>query len=897
MERIDRFFNEQPPLKFIDELRSPLFTKKPKDFGKRKMKSGEISAMGCYLDFDFPDEKGYLETSVSDFEGFIGLFEIGGADYKIKVRYGITPKYESYYIKPHKRECEIIASDTEGVRRALVYLQDEFIRREGAFLPDKEIYRAPSVKTRITRGFFSPTNRPPKNGDELFDDIDYYPDEYLNRLMHDGTNGIWIYTSFKALMSSRYFPEFGEGGEKRIEKLRSVVKKCLRYGIKTYVFAIEPMNLNAELAAAHPEVLGADPWIDPKFPDVEIHPFCPSTEVGRAYILEATEKLFRLVPELGGYMDITEGERWTSCVASRHFASCPRCSKDTPGKALSKVVNLIKEGIRRAGTGAEFISWTYGHRSWDFKDIREYVRNTDDDIMIMQNFDDMGYPEQLGRKRMAVDYWLSYVGPSPLFTETADEAKKYGKHMFAKMQVCCSHELATVPYVPTPGILFDKYKGAREWNVEGILQCWYFGNYPSIMSKAAGELSFIEDFSDKDAFVRYLAATYFGESRAEAVARAWKLFEEAYINYPVNIMFSYYGPMHDGVVWELALLPKDNILPRTWLLLDPPDGDRIFECLWYGHTLDEAILLAEKMKSSWREGMKHLSLVKDSELYTLSEAIAILFDSGYNILKFYKLRDELGYGRGEAKKILSEMRSIVEKEKENSRLMIDVCLADCRLGYHSEAEGFKFFPKKLRWRIESLERLLRTEFPIVEERLEKGLMPLEFYLGEKDGKPVADAYIFEKCDIEKAKLDAVPDTDIKVRCSYDDSDVIIQFISPERTSHQLTVEFILGQPSPAVDIQSGRLEFEYAVTMHQSVHGDMVEKMKAMYRLDYKNTDGEDIHTVRISHKDSGWNVKSPIRVRLGSGPKTWQKSESIIMRLGKDDCDPIAYKWVLPKA
>ena len=66
------------------------------------------------------------------------------------------------------------------------------------------------------------------------------------------------------------------------------------------------------------------------------------------------------------------------------------------------------------------------------------------------------------------------------------------------MQICCSHELATVPYIPAPGIVFDKYKGAYGLSVEGVLQCWYFGNYPSIMSKAAGELSFCSDFSDKD---------------------------------------------------------------------------------------------------------------------------------------------------------------------------------------------------------------------------------------------------------------------------------------------------------------------------------------------------------------------------------------------------------------
>ena len=107
--------------------------------------------------------------------------------------------------------------------------------------------------------------------------------------------------------------------------------------------------------------------------------------------------------------------------------------------------------------------------------------------------EEMGYAEQLGKTRQGVDYWLSYAGPSQLFEATGDEAVKKGKHMFMKTQTCCSHEVATVPYVPVPGILFKKYKNAFKYNVEGVMQCWYFGNYPSMMSRAAGELAFMHD--------------------------------------------------------------------------------------------------------------------------------------------------------------------------------------------------------------------------------------------------------------------------------------------------------------------------------------------------------------------------------------------------------------------
>ena len=89
--------------------------------------------------------------------------------------------------------------------------------------------------------------------------------------------------------------------------------------------------------------------------------------------------------------------------------------------------------------------------------LRLSCEKAPDDVIMMQNFEDGGYNEQLGKRRVAYDYWLSYVGPSETYISTANRAKSNGKDLWAKMQVCCSHELATVPYIPVPGILYDKY--------------------------------------------------------------------------------------------------------------------------------------------------------------------------------------------------------------------------------------------------------------------------------------------------------------------------------------------------------------------------------------------------------------------------------------------------------
>lgn len=231
-KRIDPYFYKQPPMLFVEELRKPIHMQKPKWFGRTKIKEGEVYIGGAYIANRFPDEEKLLETSVEDFQLFLQIFAVEGNQYPIQLVKGETECFEAYHIRVEENGCIVEANDTEGIRRALVFLEDEMQRREGAILPLGAIFRKPVIRERITRGFFSPTNRPPKNVDELMDDVDYYPDEYLNRLAHDGANGLWIYTHFNQLIASECFKEYGIDSDKRIAKLKKVVQKCRRYGVK-----------------------------------------------------------------------------------------------------------------------------------------------------------------------------------------------------------------------------------------------------------------------------------------------------------------------------------------------------------------------------------------------------------------------------------------------------------------------------------------------------------------------------------------------------------------------------------------------------------------------------------------------------------------------------------------
>jgi len=899
--RQDPFFDRQPPLSFLGDLTSPVHRTKPVNYGLSPMEPGEIDAHGLYIAAPYPDDpKGLLKTIYDDFTRFADIYGISGNTYPIRLCRGETDCFEAYRVTVTTVETTITAADTEGIRRGLVWLEDTLRRRENAYLTPSEVYRKPHIRARITRCFFSPINRPPKYGDELSDEIDYYPDEYLNRLMHDGTTGVWIYSRFSDLVPSAFLPSYGKGYEARIAKLNRVIEKCARYGIGVYLFAIEPYCLDPKDAELCPALAGNRGWSGRNV-------FCAHSPEGKAFCREMGRNLLTLVPDLAGLISITYGERPTSCTSLYPNITCPHgdtdCLRRGPGAMLSEAVEALRSGVREVKSDCQVISWTYGHRTWQFDEIRDYVKTAPADVMLMQNFEDMGYGEQLGQVRQCVDYWLSYVGPSDLFRITAEAAGEAEKHIYAKMQVCCSHEIASVPYIPAPGILYRKYAEAKRLGVEGIMQCWYFGNYPSLMSKAAGELSFREDIvpgdaAAEEAFLTDLAAIYWGRSRSKTVVQMWKAFADSYTQYPMNVMFSYYGPMHDAVVWKLSLEPKNFSLPRSWQTLDPIDGDRVCEALLNGHTLEEALTLTGQMCAAWKKGMAVLeTLAADcpdtAEQISVAKALDLLLKGGHGILEFYHLRDLLGRRAGNDKELLARMEAIVREQIGQSRAMIPLCEADGRLGYHSEGEGYKFFPEKLTDRIGQLEDLLQTEFPAVRQRIAAGKSPLPYYDGEEDW-PELKRYIMLKGELNDATWESIPDgKNSRFRMAYTDVTLSIELQSDAEVSFTLCPEYCLMKPDATIRITpNGTVTLGSNSKLYYSLFGERAEAELAKYRN--IQTLSPSHHILTMSLAEIGLDNVRPMKMKLAAGSVQWCHAGEGFPTLGKGEILPEDYGWIL---
>lgn len=904
----DEFFEKQPARAFEKDLRE---FEIPEISFAEPLKD-EFSARGLYLEKgEFADEE-KLQTAFWYLDAFLGKNGLRGNAFAVRIEKRDGLEKEEYYLDISENGCKISAGEREGVRRAIVAFED-ILRKNGGNLKKGITHRKAVIKRRISRCFFSPTNRPPRNGAELDDDADYYPDGYLNRLMHDGINGIWIYSNFDSLLKSSYIPEFGAGSEKRIKKLNATIEKCGRYGIEVFLFAIEPIALtNPTVVKRHGELIHKYPQVQGnRFREVrgktveEEIAFCTYSEFGKGYCEEAMEKLFTLAPELGGFMSITQGERVTSCSTvymDQEFSwknTCPRCGKYSRAEILAQKIEVMREGMRKVKPQAEFISWTYEHRLWQDDDVTEYVKKAPDDVVLMQNFEDNGRTVQLGKERCAIDYWLAYDGPSHLFTLTAEEARKQGKRIYAKMQICCSHELASVPYIPVPGLIYDKLTRAKKLGVTGIMESWYFGNYPCLMSKAAEILSFDKEYLTKEAFLCDLASLYWKRSDAEKVARAWRCFEDAYTQYPVNVMFSYYGPAHDGIVWELALLPKNFSLSRSWQLIDRTDGDRLGECLFAGHTAEEASELLRLLNEKWGEGCRILSELSEweqpfHEQISVVKALALLFDSAWNIVEFYRLRNLLGYGKGDARELLSKMKAIARREIENCRKMIPLCEADNRLGFHSEAEGYKFFPAKLERKIELTEKLLAEEFPLVEKRIEAGLSPLAYYDGAEEG---VKRYSASRTGLENAAWEHLADGKAKFKIAVTDETVELELFSSEKTGFMICNEFELMFPSPMIVLKpDGAKALHRDAITHQSTFDGKIQAELDKWQIrDLATQNGETGTHLQatLSKKEVGF-IRLPYKmlVRTTEGAR-WCEDPTPVNTLGKVLLSPADFGWI----
>ena len=373
------------------------------------------------------------------------------------------------------------------------------------------------------------------------------------------------------------------------------------------------------------------------------------------------------------------------------------------------------------------------------------------------------------------------LDPVHRFERIANVARENRTKVSAKIQTGNSHEVATTPYVPVPSLLYKKFAAMHRLGVSHTMLCWYFGNYPGLMNKAAGLLSMEPFPADEHTFLKQLASIYWHEEDISKVTEAWEHFSEGYENYPLTNMFQYYGPMHDGPVWPLLLKPVDAPLSPTWqigssqtLKAWPPSGDRIGECIGEILTLEEVVELTHRITKSWDKGIEIFKGIEQNyqdEPERISDigvakALGIQFRSGYNILHFYFLREKMFRMDGSQRlDILNQLVDIIHYELELDEQLLLLCEHDSRLGFHSEAEGYKYFPEKIRWRMDQLRNVLANDVPEVKKIILNNELLFPEYTGIQPEGTVA--YSVASKESEWSDTGAIPPVGLQwQKCTF-----------------------------------------------------------------------------------------------------------------------------------
>lgn len=601
---------------------------------------------------------------------------------------------EAHALSVEKTRCEIIAPDVEGMRRAILRLEEEMRIRRAPVLPLGRQVRWTPIKVRISRNPFAPYRW--LSGWELEDENDYYPEDYLKRLSRSGVNGLWVPGLLRNLVASGVIPELGPDTH-RLEKLKRLVDKAARHGIRIYLFVIEPRALPEGHPAGltHPEILGAQ------------RALCTSVPLVRDYIRDVMATLFQEVPDLAGVINIFCGERPSNCwLTEKLVQECPRCRERSKTEVMAEILDAFVDGMRSSSPSAEFLAWTYmmasSTESLPIAPMLDVMNASSPEVIWLGNFEHGSKKQVCGKDIEVHEYSLSCVGPSPHFRDLAQAAGPAGRTLYAKLQMGTSYEMSSVPYIPVPGIAYDKMEAAAGLGVEGAMLGWIVGGYPSPMLRAAGEAAF-EPRLPKEEFLLRLAAVEWGEKAAVEVARAWTIFSETWQKYPFHNAVLYWGPMTRAPAYHLQLEREPRLAkPYNWGY-DRSRTAQPFEDQyqrWLGfYTLQEITGSFRYMAECWKNGVDLLesALRKnrgDSELERqVAVAAAVRWQclATANAYEFYALRDALRESDPSAHPALLEKLANVVRDDLHVAREVKVLLAvDPTIGFQSEIYDYSY---------------------------------------------------------------------------------------------------------------------------------------------------------------------------------------------------------------
>lgn len=579
---------------------------------------------------------------------------------------------ETYALSIKSNSIELRSATELGLSRGLLELERRMAERGGPFLAPVNETNSPAFSTRYISSYFSLLT------DVLGQDVvDPFPDGYLNELKHQDAEGVWIYTLLSDLVPSPVFEGLGVGSEARLKRLRAIVDRAGKYGLKVYLYLNEPRAQFLPFFEKYPDVKGQI--------EGNMAALCTSTEAVQRHLRGSTDQLFRAVPGLGGVFTITASENLGNCFQHTRKTDCARCAKRKPAEVVAESIRDMAEGVWAANPQAKFIVWDWSWHSVLGEAAPEQIAaQLPKGAGLMADFE-RGTRIERGAIPMTVDeYSISIVGPSPRARLRGEQARRFGLDYFAKIQLSTTWECGTVPFIPVPALLARKAVAMREAGVTGVMATWTLGSYPSPNTEAFAVALWNPQLSE-DAVLRRVAARRYGPDAVESTVRGWSKLSNAFGEEFPYTADMYAGPLQHGPSLPLYRRDIPPPLGRASLLNSKDDYQN-----WAPpYDPEKMAQLLRHLCDRWDEGLEDLErAVRKTAAPRRRMAerdLGVAWMVGYtyrayaNALDFYKARDA-----GD----IAGMKRIAAEEMKATTEAFRLVRADSRLGWELELQYF-----------------------------------------------------------------------------------------------------------------------------------------------------------------------------------------------------------------
>jgi hypothetical protein len=503
--------------------------------------------------------------------------------------------------------------------------------------------------------------------------LDILPDNLLEQYASLGIKGIWLPAILYTLHPIKGAEEFSDGYEIRLKTLADLVKKCAKHGLELYLYLNEPRCMPDTFYNKFPD------WKGVTLDRISATANCTSRNKKVIKWLEdACKNIFAKTPGLAGAFMITMSENLTHCHSKFTGNNCPYCRDRPIPEIITEIVCAIKNGIHASSPSAKVIVW-----DWAWMNSPEEGDNIDFELEIIEKLprdiylmhvSERGLKKHISGVEITVDdYSISQVGPSEKSNILWQHAKKLGMKTVAKVQLNNSWELAAVPYIPVPYLIREHLEKISSMkNIDGLILSWTHGGYPG------GNLELLNQTPEQIALIK------FGKKAAPIVCEAWKIFSEAFRNFPFDVLLMYLGPVNFG---PMNILHLENTEHKATMIGFPYDDLKAWRARFSEDILEEQF---RKLSTRWGEGLEFLSCAakyvpKDQikniiEQKNISLAAYCHFRSTYLQIKFIRLRDR--------DLIKQKLEEVVKEELELAVKLHDVMRNDSRIGFEASNHYF-----------------------------------------------------------------------------------------------------------------------------------------------------------------------------------------------------------------